>query len=161
RSRSLPSTSRSSGAPPDVLLVSTPSHQAVGAPISWNARGARVWRTGHPEPEPLSLAFWRVPAHFGRSAARTTPGWSGGIPGAPRGPCQPLVMGRRQVIGVERPHPSQPTKVRDQTGPERLKRRVSDPKLSTGLLHEWRERRVVHVADSRKQVMFDLKVQAA
>jgi hypothetical protein len=51
--------------------------------------------------------------------------------------------------------------MRDQAGPERAERRVPDSELSTRLFHDCRERRVVHVADSRKQVVLDLKVQAA
>src|SRR5713101_7786533 len=65
------------------------------------------------------------------------------------------------AAGVRAPHPSQPPEMRRHTCPEGLELRVPDPKVSAGLFHELRNRRVVDVTDPWEQMVFDLKVQAA
>src|SRR4029453_6427907 len=63
--------------------------------------------------------------------------------------------------GVRHPHASQPTEMGNHAFPERSVLGVCDLKVSTGLFHQLRDRRVVDVADPRKQMVLDLEVQAA
>ena len=70
-------------------------------------------------------------------------------------------MRRHGSARALRPHPTQPPKVRRDTGPERRVLRIRYPELPTGRFHQRGDRRVVDVADLREQVVLDLKVEAA
>src|SRR3989454_11651748 len=51
--------------------------------------------------------------------------------------------------------------MRRETSPERPVLRVLDPELSTGLFHEFRDRRVIDMAQPGEEVVLDLEIQAA
>src|SRR6185503_15622467 len=58
-----------------------------------------------------------------------------------------------------RPHAAQPAEMGQESRTKGGVLTISHPKITTGLFHEVRDRRVIDVTYAREKVMFDLKIQ--